>query len=430
MFKVLVVAYYFPPMGLNRVQRTLRFVKYMNQFNWEPTILTKDAVPYFAYDSDLLDELVGKNINIIRVGREVKYKLNTRFRNEEKKLPSEIIRKILNKLSKTFFIPDKKIFWAKKAFAKTEQLLKQNHFDAILVPGPPFSVMHIFSQLKKKHNIPLIIDYRDLWHMGYFSYYPTPIHRLLNKKMEYNVLRAADRIIVSNRKIKEKILNYFQFLTFNDVVIITNGYDDEEFRKAKIIPKHSKKMILTFSGIFMVYNTPKYFLKAFKEISIEYPDIAKNIELHFLGFLRKENQRLIRKLNLQEFVFDYGFVTHREAISKILSSDVLWMDINNKKNIDSVLPGKVYEYFATCKPIIGFVPDGTARSVLQEYPASYLCDPNDINEIKGTILRVYRHYKAGKFPKIDADFIYDFRSDYLTEKLTKEFQFLVKAEIH
>jgi hypothetical protein len=414
-------------MGLSGVQRTLKFVKYMKNFSWEPTVITTGVVGYFAHDDHLAAELSATGVRIFRTeGSDPNSRLS---KYGTIKLPREFLRKLFNKFSQTFFIPDNKISWSKKAYTKAEELLKEENFDAIFVTGPPFSSLHVFSQIKKKYNIPLIIDYRDLWYDSYFAFYPTPLHRSLHKKMEYNALKAADRIIVTNRKIKEKILNQYQFLTFNDVAIITHGFDPEDFEKAIIIPKHNNRMILTYSGIFMVYNTPKYFLKAFKEISVEYPEVAKNIELHFVGFLRKENQRLVRKLKLQEFVFDHGYVNHSEAISKLLSSDVLWIMVGKRKNIDAILPGKVYEYIGAKKPIIACVPEGAAKMAVQEYPASYICKPDVINEIKETIIKVYDHYISGKFEDVDDEYLTNFKRDYLTERLTKEFQFLVKTDI-
>ena len=427
MFKVLVIAYYFPPMGLSGVQRTLKFVKYLKNYNWEPTVITTDDVGYFAHDDYLNNELDEANVRVIRVAGRDPNSLLSKFGTI--KLPREIFRKVFSKLSQTFYIPDNKINWAKKALEKTEELLQTENFDAIFVSAPPFSSFHVFSQIKKKYRISLIIDYRDLWYTSYFAFYPTPFHKTMHKKMEYNVLKVADRIIVTNRQIKEKLLNTFQFLTFNDVIIITHGFDPDDFEKAIVIPKHNKRMILTYSGIFMVYNTPEYFLKAFKQISIEHPEIAKNIELHFVGFLRKENQRLVRKLNLQEFVYDHGYVDHQHAVSKIISSDVLWMMVGNRKNIDAILPGKVYEYIGAKKPIIACVPNGAARSAVQEYPASYICKPDDVNEIKETILKVYEHYQSSKFSYPEDDYYTKFRRDFLTEKLSKEFQFLIKADI-
>ena len=427
MFKVIVIAYYFPPMGLSGVQRTLKFVKYLKNYNWEPTVITTGDVGYFAHDEYLAKELEEAAVRVIRIEGRDPNSLLSKFGTI--KLPREIFRKTFSKLSQTFFIPDNKISWAKKAFIKGEELLEKEKFDAIFVTGPPFSSFHIFSQIHKKHRISLVLDYRDLWYKSYFAFYPTPFHQWMHKKMEYNALKAADRIIVTNRQIKEKLLNTYQFLTFNDIVIITHGFDPPDFSNAAVIPKHNHRMILTYSGIFMVYNSPEYFLKAFKQISIKHPEIAKDIELHFVGFLRKENQRLVNKLNLQEFIFDHGYVKHNEAVSKILSSDVLWMMVGRRKNIDAILPGKLYEYMGAKKPIIACVPEGAAKTAVQEYPASYICEPDNIDEIKNTILQVYEHYKSSQFPVPGNEFLMKFRRDYLAEKLSKEFQFLIKADI-
>src|SRR5512135_3600536 len=64
--KVLVIAYYFPPMGLSGVQRTLKFVKYLPQFGWRPTVLTVEPRGYIAKDESLLDELRERDIRVVR----------------------------------------------------------------------------------------------------------------------------------------------------------------------------------------------------------------------------------------------------------------------------------------------------------------------------------------------------------------------------
>ena len=67
MFKVLVIAYYFPPLGLSGVQRTVKFVKYLPSNNWSPTVLTCGDIAYYSYDNDLLDEVTNNDIKIVRV---------------------------------------------------------------------------------------------------------------------------------------------------------------------------------------------------------------------------------------------------------------------------------------------------------------------------------------------------------------------------
>jgi len=425
MHKVLVIAYYFPPMGLSGVQRTLKFVKYLKQNNWEPTVITTKKVAYFAHDESLQKELDETGVRVIRVGGSEPNSLLSKYGTIT--LPSEFVRKTFNKLSQIFFIPDNKLSWSKKALKFCKELLGQEHFDCVFISAPPFSQFDAFSDLKKYHNIPLIFDYRDLWYDSYFAFYPTPFHKLLHKKKEYRSLKAADRIIVTNRKIKEKILNVFPFLTFDDVVIISHGYDQDDFDKIIAQPKSQNKMVLMYSGIFMVYNTPEYFLKAFKQLAIERTDIASNIELHFVGFLGKANKKMISKLNLQSFVKDHGYVNHDESIAKLKSADVLWFMVGKRRNIDAILPGKVYEYIGTRKPIIASVPDGAAKMAVTEYKAAYVTEPDNIEQIKDTIIKVFSLFKDGKLPTPDEKYVESFRRDALTEILAKQLNKVLKV---
>ena len=237
-----------------------------------------------------------------------------------------------------------------------------------------------------------------------------------------------DRITVTNRKIKEKLLHTFPFLTFDDVVIISHGYDHEDFEKIPAQPKPQNKMVLMYSGSFMVYNSPAYLVKAFKQLTIERPDIASNIELHFVGFLRKENQKLIRKLKIQAFVKDHGYVNHDESIAKLKSADVLWFMVGRRRNIDAILPGKVYEYIGAKKPILACVPEGAAKMAIEESGAGFICSPDNIDEIKNTILKVYDQYKNNTLPVPSDEIVEKYRRDNLTELLTKQFQLKLRAD--
>ena len=55
--KVLIVTYYWPPAGGPAIQRTLKFVKYMRFFGWEPVILTVENGEYPAIDPSLIQEI-------------------------------------------------------------------------------------------------------------------------------------------------------------------------------------------------------------------------------------------------------------------------------------------------------------------------------------------------------------------------------------
>ncbi len=423
-FKVLVFAYYFPPMGLSGVQRTLKFVKYMKQFNWEPTVITTGKTAYFAHDMSLMREAEDAGIRIIRTeGKDVNSLAKSRGTVS---MPNEFLRKTLQRISKSIFIPDSKKSWSKKAVKTAQKLLNEESFDALYVTIPPYSAFEEVAKLKQKLDIPLFVDYRDPWYENHFAFYPTPLHKMRHKKLEDQALRQADRVIVVNRRIKESLLKNFQFLKHEEVVIIPHGFDPADYRCEDVVPLNRNKLTITYSGIFYESVTPKYFLKAFKELIKERPDIAANIELHFVGHFRKENRKLVSKLGINEYVFEHGYMDHDDSIKKVIASDVLWVMLGDKKNMDKVTPGKLFEYFGSRKPILACLPDGVARNVASEYGATFVANPHDINSIKNALLEIHNLYKDGKLPKGDEEFIQKHNREKLTEVLTKQFQFFLK----
>ena len=426
MFKVIVVAYYFPPMGLSGVQRTQKFVKYLPDFGWQPTVITTGKTTYFAFDEALLKEVEDKNVEIIRVeGNDP----NTIMKKAgARKPPRERLRKILNRISQTIFIPDNKKSWSKKAAKKVDELLSTGSYDLVFVTAPPFSAFAEIAKLKERHNVPIVFDYRDLWYESYFAFYPTPAHKFKHYKTEYAALRKVDRVTVTNRKIKEKLLLDYPFLDNNNVIIVRHGYDEADFENAPKIEKENDKLLITHSGNFIEYTTPEYMLKALRNLQLKFPEIAADLEFHFVGIMDKRYQKLIKKYKLELIVKVYGYMEHSEAVRKVASSDVLWFMIGRKPNIDAILPGKLFEYVGARKPIFGSVPDGAAKLVLEEYGASFISKPDDIEEITQKLVEIYKLYKAGNLPVPDEEYVKSHERKKLTEELTKVFQFLLKEE--
>ncbi len=283
-------------------------------------------------------------------------------------------------------------------------------------------------KLKQKFDVPIFVDYRDSWLLNQFRFYPTPYHKYKHKKIEDVVLRKIDRVIVVNRIIKENLLKNYQFLKFKDIDIIPHGYDQADFDNCIPLPKENTKMVITYAGIFYEDITPKYLLQAFKKLSLEEPDIAANIELHFVGHFKKENRKLVKKLKLESFVKEIGYLSHNEVIRRITSSDVLWLMLPNKIRMQNVSPGKLFEYFGARKPIIASLPDGIARNAAKEYGASYLTSPDDIEQIKTTLVEVHKNFIENKLPKYDEPFVESHNRKIQADQLVKIFQFYLKSE--
>ncbi|MBM2845193.1 MAG: glycosyl transferase group 1 [Bacteroidetes bacterium] len=417
--KVLVIAYYFPPMGLSGVQRTLKFVKYLPQFGWHPTVLTVDPVGYFAQDDTLLQELAGRPIRILRTEAAGPGKIFAK--KEVVKLPSERSRKFLSRVSDTLFIPDNKIGWKRKAVASALAAHTESPFDLIFATAPPFTDFLIGAELKSRINKPLVFDYRDPWLDYPFKFYPTKLHKYRHYVLERNSLRASSHVITTNRRVKESLISRYPFLSYHDVDIIPQGFDPEDFRREgqPAIPRTPGKMRITYAGIFWEDRVPDYFLQALHDLFQEKPRLRGRIEARFVGNFRDENIKLVNKLQLQDSVNVMGYVPHHECINQLLASDVLWVVVGDQVGS----PGKTYEYIGAQKPILGCAPDGFLKSTILEAGGTVV-PPTDVAGIKKAIEGYFAKFERNQLTGPSPEVVGKYNRVTLTGNLARVFESL------
>ncbi|MEK6570678.1 MAG: glycosyltransferase family 4 protein [Bacteroidota bacterium] len=430
MRKVLVVAYYFPPMGLSGVQRTLKFVKYLPLYNWQPTVLTVTPGSYFARDASFLKQIEPLRVSVLRtdsIDPTRFFRKGNSDTGRVVKMPREWIRKSLNVASQFLFIPDNKIGWRRKACQTAAELLQREKFDLIFATAPPYTDFLIGRYLKKRFNLPLVLDYRDAWLDNPYHFYFTPIHRWIHHALEKGVLRASDKVITINRRIKELLLKRYPFLQYHDVEIISQGFDPSDFNLDGIEPlPRGKKMRLTYSGTFIDKRTPRFFLQALSKLFHEQPALREKIEAYFLGYFREENLKLVKKLGLQDVVKVLGYVEHNECVRNLVASDVLWLIIGKGAGEDMMSTGKLFEYLGARKPILGCVPDGVAKTTILDSGAGIVVEPDDVDAITSAIKTLYRQYESGTLVGPSEEYVEKFNRKRLTADLARTFELLVE----
>ena len=197
---VLVIAYYFPPMGLSGVQRVTSFVRHLPAYGWHPTVLTIEPAGYFAYDESLLHGIADAGIKIIRTRSLDPTRL---FKKRSVvTMPKESTRQRLSGLSEWIFVPDNKIGWMPFAFGAAKRLMARQSFDAIFSSAPPYTAHLIGARLAQNTNIPLVVDYRDDWVGNPLHTYPTSGHKKMHSWLEQYVMRQSRAAVVINEPFK------------------------------------------------------------------------------------------------------------------------------------------------------------------------------------------------------------------------------------
>lgn len=414
MRNVLIIAYYFPPMGLSGVQRTLKFVKHLPKFGWNPIVLTTDSPAYYAFDESLLKELESENITVYRTAPDAS-KLAKR-KSGTLKYPSYFVQKIRRAFLQTFLQPDSRRYWKQPAVNLGKEILEKHEIHAIYSTAPPYTDFLIASELSELYDVPYLVDYRDLWVDNAYYFWATPFHKSYAIGLENDILMKAKRALVITRFMKEKILQRYKFMSHEDITIIPHGYDPEDFDSLKHIRPDSNKFTITHAGLFPDDLTPKYFLKALAEFIKANPDAKSKIKANFVGLMRNSHLKYIKKYKLTDNVELSGYVPHSESVESLMRSDVLWFMIPN--NIAT--PSRMFEYIGARKPILGCLPDGNLKQILQDSGAGFTANPYDVKEITAQIEILFNLWKQNRLPHLKDETVENYNRIKLTQDLARE----------
>jgi len=420
--KVLVVLYYWPPAGGPGVQRWLKFVKYLKDFNIVPTVFAPENPHYPTIDKSLELE-VTPDIEVIKTPIKEPYKLASAFSEKETKTLSKgiikenqkqgLLQKAMLYTRGNLFIPDARALWIKPSVKRISKLLEEKKFDAIITTGPPHSLHRIGFHLKEKFpDLPWIADFRDPWtEIGYHDQLKlSESSKEKHLQMEKEVLTTADSIIVTSPTTQEE----FKKTTAKSVHLITNGYDDADLNF-----EPDEHFSLAHIGTLLSERNPDNLWKAIAELINEDKVFESNLELRFVGQVSETLQESIHKHNLQDHARFLGYLPHKQAQQEMFNAQVLLLIEKNTSETQGIIPGKLFEYFQSKRPILGIGPDDwDVSGLIKQHNSGFTFKYDEKDEIKYCIKAYYDAFMNGKlFIKPSGTEAYHRKQ--LTEKLAE-----------
>ena len=399
MKKVLIITYYWPPAGGPGVQRWLKFAKYLCDFDIEPIIYTPKNPDYPIVDNSLLDE-IPKGITVIKKSIFEPYFFAKLFsKKQTSKISSGIIedakeqgflQKALLYIRGNYFIPDARKFWVKPSVKFLKAYLQENSIDTIITTGPPHSLHLIGMELKKSETIKWIADFRDPWtEIGYHKKLKlSALAEAKHKQLETDVLNNADHILTTSFKTKDEFSNK----TLKPITVITNGFDTDITKTTPL----DHKFTIAHIGSLLSERNPENLWRVLKELVSEDQEFAKDLQLKLVGTVSEAVVRSIKEHGLEKHLNLIGYVSHKDANELQRSAQVLLLIEINSEETKGIIPGKVFEYLAAKRPIIGIGPqDWDVNEIIKETSSGNSFEYSDHENLKAQILKYYEEYKQG-----------------------------------
>jgi len=395
--KTLIITYYWPPAGGPGVQRWLKFVKYLPEFNIEPIVFIPKNPNYPIVDDSLVSE-VSDEITVINHPINEPYKWASIFSKKSSKTISKgiisedkaqsFIEKLLLYIRGNFFIPDARVGWVKPSVSFLLDYIKKENIDTIITTGPPHSVHLIGLQLKEKLGVKWLADFRDPWTtIGYHKQLKlSSASAAKHKSLEKQVLNQADQIIVTSSVTKQE----FQTISEKPIEVITNGYDDE----ISVDFELDTKFTVSHIGSLLSKRNPDILWRVLNELVAENEAFSKDFQLKFVGAVSKHVLASIREYKLSGYVNNVGYVSHQEAIEYQKKSQLLVLIEIDSEDTKCIIPGKLFEYMVSNRPIVALGPEGSdVEKIIKETNTGNYFSYSDSESLKRIILEHYKAYQ-------------------------------------
>ncbi len=301
-------------------------------------------------------------------------------------------KRFLRRVVTRLFCPEPEILWVPFALRKARRIIQRHGIEFVLVTVPPFSALMVGTALKKEFpSLRLISDFRDEWLSFYlkdFDFQSNDYTRRRAAAIERETVEVSDLVVAVNKSSRDEIRHRYADQPDRKFVVVPNGYDPELF--AGFVPRSHQgpRMLITHVGTVYKTASPRFYLEAVDGLP---EDVRAQIETRFIGRVSDSEKPLLE--GRKGRVTTLGFMPQEQALKHMEDTDYLLLTMTN----DISVPGKLFEYMATGKPILAITAAGNeVDRILRETSAGLTAPPDDLEAIRGMLLRAFAAWRDGK----------------------------------
>ncbi len=407
--KVLLISYYFPPLGGVGISRPLALFQNLPAHDYDCHVLTVKPVLYRAYESELLNEI--DNSKIFRSGSRdpsrLLYLLGVRH------LKAKIADDSRN-ITKHFF-PDAKAGWIKPAIRLGQKMMREHKYDLIISTSPPISAHVIAKELSRVSGIPWVADFRDYWvSLKAEDFFSSENDRANASRLLNEIKSSANAIVAVN----ESVGNYVGAKS-----VIPNCYDSQLARLWRI-PEDKSQFTIGVFGTIGELTPIEPLLKVMQLLKQLRPDLYLKIRILQVGqvdMIRLKRQ--IAEYGLQGIFEIKQYQKRKKAIEFLSDAAMFYIGVSLNKG-KGLSTNRIFTLLSSGRPILAYAGSGSELDrIISPYHKSQRFDDGSIREAANFLLRMAEEFLSGNSSfKIEPDYAKEFSDDKMVEKFVSVFE--------
>lgn len=420
---ILIAAYLFPPEGGAGTQRAAKFAKYLRELGHRPLVLTGPLEGLSVRSGDKFDRSLLADVEGVEVFRvpPINASGGTGMHGIES--------------------------WIRPATEAGARIVSAHGVDAILVTMSPFSLAYAGQALRRATRVPLIYDLRDPWTLDGWPLYRSVLDWWRDRYLMLRTLGEADGVIANTPEAGRCLRELLPKLDESRLCVIPNGYDAADFEgaleQAGADPAkfhlvhtgtlHSKALYPPAGALaavkrFVNYRaetivregrTALHVLRAMRRLREGGHELAGQLRLVLVGSRDALTERCVAESGVADQVELTGYLEHRASVAWLRRADALFLPLHGLPPgaRSRIVPGKAYEYLASGRPILGCLPAGDAREMVERSGVGFVADPCDDVAIAARLDELLRLWHEERLPKGPSPWVARYERRRLTEDL-------------
>lgn len=348
--RVVIVTYNWPPRNAIGTHRPYSWARHWSEAGADVTVLTARKQAFDAPLDLTLPDLPRVKVIEVPFGA-ASGLVNTLLKSQAVRRVAKRVKVAINKRASRSIDP--RMAWWKAARPVANELA-QNADVVVSTFGPPAA--HLIANNMKQSNPRLrwVADYRDLWSQRPNSA-ASPDESTRSAQTERETVgRNADLITAVSQDMVRQLAD----LTGKQVVCIPNGFDiDEDVLRARLqnIRRQPRKpfRIVHTGTLYEGSRDCRPLLEALAKLKSDGRVAADQVTVDFYGSRVDAAQKLAQDDRFKPFIRIMGHVPLEEALSAQCGADLLLLLESPAPEAQGVLTGKLFEYMAAGRPILG-----------------------------------------------------------------------------
>lgn len=419
MKNVLIIAYYFPPVAASGAMRPLAFCRYLESYGWLPRVLTTDPVsvhPPHPVDRHLLTKLP-PNVKIETVphGNPLRRLLAWRdrvqtvmgsrkggqvegpsARESDERTPTEggsigALKELI--LDWRFAFPDPQCAWLKPAVAWARKWPQAEIPDIVWATGGPWTSQLVGKHLAQYWGVPYVVDYRDPWTSNPYVSFSSSYLNSSAGRLERSVCQGASRVMTNTHELRVQLEKDYPGLA-DKTLTITNGFDPDSFAAGSAgtgtagrrlgQQASGSRLELCHFGTVYGKRTPAVLFQTLSDLHQEGRLSGEQLRLRFIGaweVAEPQCENLAQRLEKAGLLTREPPVPYQECLRQMREADALLV---MQPDSPLQIPGKIYEYLATRRPLLLVGGEGATANLVQRHRLGLACR-NNVDEIRHVI---------------------------------------------